>query len=63
MYQMTDIFELLEIIGWDVQKESWYDEEGIEGTRLISPDDEEFCIYGWDNDCELDELIKELEKE
>ena len=61
---MRKVFELLEVIGYDVIKESWYDEEGVEGTRIISPDSsKEYTVFGWDDDCDIDDILKEFFKD
>lgn len=46
----------VEVIGWGRQSESWYDEEGVEGTRFISPSGEETTCFGWGADCTYDDL-------
>ncbi|WP_432400907.1 hypothetical protein [Wukongibacter sp. M2B1] len=60
---ISDIFKLLELLEWEIVTESWYDEEGIEGTRLISPNQNEYTIYGWEDDCNFDDIIKAVEQE
>jgi hypothetical protein len=62
-FDMNKVFELLELLGFDVTKESWFDEEGIEGTRITAPNGSEYAIYGWDSDCDIDELIEKIKEE
>jgi len=57
---INKVFELLEALGCDIIKESWYDEEGIEGTRIVTPNGKEYTVYGWGNDCDIDELIENI---
>jgi len=51
--------EIAKEFGWEFCQESWYDEEGVEGTRITSPEGKEFFAYGWGERCSLDD-IKEL---
>lgn len=60
--KMNDVFQLLELLGWKIIDESWYDEEGVEGTRLINPDGKEFAIHEWGNDCNFEDLMDELKE-
>jgi hypothetical protein len=60
--EMKKVFELLELLGFEINKETWYEEEGIEGTRVIAPDGKEYTVYGWGDDCEIDELIENARK-
>lgn len=46
----------VDVMGWERQSESWYDGEGIEATRFISPEGIEETCYGWGDDCAYDEL-------
>lgn len=38
--------ELLESLGWSVERASLYDEEGVEGWRWTGPDDREYTEVG-----------------
>lgn len=50
------------VMGWERRNESWYDEEGVEKTRFVSPEDDltgevlEDVIGGWGSECSYDEL-------
>lgn len=52
----TDALVAVEAMGWERKNESWYDGEGVEGTRFISLDGVEDTASGWDDDCNYDEL-------
>lgn len=54
--------DLLELIGCSVSQEMWYDEEGVEGTRIIIPNGDEYTIFGHGDDCDIDELILKIKE-
>lgn len=54
------VIEIMELLGCEFSKESWYDEEGIEGTRIDLPNGKEIKVYGWDEDIDINELLDEL---
>jgi hypothetical protein len=58
---MLDVFKLLELLGWTIESENWYDEEGIDGTCLVSPNKKEYYIYGWGEECDIKDIIKVIE--
>jgi len=60
---MLKVFELLKAFGYEIVNESWYDEEGIEGTRIITPDNKEYTVDGWGNDCDIQDLIDNVEND
>jgi hypothetical protein len=55
-----DALIAVEIMGWDRASESWYDEEGVDGTRFTSPSDIEVTAFGHGDDCEYGELDERL---
>lgn len=57
---MNKVFELLEELGYSIEKESWYDEDGVEMTRITTPTNKEYCISGWGNYCDIEDLISEI---
>ena len=48
------------LFDWDRVCESWYDSEGIEGTRMTSPDGVEVTVWGWHYECDCDDFGDEL---
>jgi hypothetical protein len=45
----------LDVMGWEHRTESWYDGEGVEGSRFIGPNGEERTAFGHYN-YDLEEL-------
>jgi len=60
MIKMSQVQELLELLGWEIKKQCWYDEEAVEGTMFISPDEKYFGVFGWDEDCNIENLIEAI---
>ncbi len=57
------IFEKLEKLGCEIECESWFDEEAVEGTRITTKQGREIKVYGWyHSDIDLEELLEELIK-
>jgi len=59
---MKKVFKIMDLLGCSIDHEYWYDEEGIEGTCITLPNGEEIKVWGWDEDCFIDELVENLTK-
>jgi len=59
---MKTLLKLLEHLGCDITNESWYDEEGVEGTNIVIPNLGEVNVFGWDGNIGFDELMEKVEE-
>lgn len=60
MMAMSDVrlrLETAKEIGWEFENQIWYDEEGVEGTKVTDPDGFEYFWYGWNENIEVDDDI------
>jgi hypothetical protein len=58
----TRMIRIMEHLDCKFHKEFWFDEEGIEGTRITLPNDSEIQVYGHDENIDIDEVLAELDK-
>ena len=56
------VIKIMKLLGCEFSNESWYDEEGVEGTRIYLPNNKEIKVYGWGEDIDVEDIIDELEK-
>lgn len=50
----------MEYLGWYFTEESWYDEEGVDGTVIDLPNGKEISVYGHCRDIEIEDIVDEI---
>ena len=55
-----DVWLAENLFHWNRANEFWYDSEGVEVTRLVSPDGIDVTAYGHSDECDYDQFGDEL---
>lgn len=57
------VIKTMKLVGCEFVNESWYDDEGVEGTTIRLPDGKEIQVLGWGSEIDVADIFEALTPE